>query len=306
MIRKSSRSTEAFTIVELLIVIVVIGILAAITIVSFNGVSAKARIAGLQSTLVSSAKAIENARTVAGTTTYPTTAPSGLDPAISYTSNTTLGGYCATKTDTGLTYMVTQSNPTPHPGPSSAATGCSVTNMIASPSFEVNSTVWGTGTRAVLTATTAYGAVAGTSAGLLTKNSATANEGYIGQLLSTTVGKRYSVSFSVRSGNAAPMVKAAVVNYNQSWSIADSAYIEITPTATFTRYTLSWTAQDTGSLFYIENTSTVSTNSSIVVDAVIATEGENAGSYVDPDYKPGSGWSWTGTAVVSTSTGPAF
>ena len=306
MIRKSSRSTEAFTIVELLIVIVVIGILAAITIVSFNGVSAKARIAGLQSTLESSVKTIENARTLAGTITYPTTAPSGIDSSVSYTSNVALGGYCATKTDTGLTYMVTLSNPTPHAGPSSAVTGCSVTNMIANPSFEVNNSTWGTGSRATLTTSTAYGAVAGTSAGLLTKTSTTNGEGHMAILLSTTVGKRYSVSFSVRSGSAAPVVNAGVVNYNQGWSVADNAFIAITPTATFTRYVLNWTAQDTGSLLYIENTNTTLASSSIVVDAVMATEGENAGSYVDPDYKPGSGWSWTGTAGVSTSTGPAF
>jgi len=41
-IKTNLRSEKGFTIVELLIVIVVIGILAAITIVSFNGVTSKA------------------------------------------------------------------------------------------------------------------------------------------------------------------------------------------------------------------------------------------------------------------------
>lgn len=40
---KTSRQQPGFTIVELLIVVVIIGILAAITIVAFNGVQAKAK-----------------------------------------------------------------------------------------------------------------------------------------------------------------------------------------------------------------------------------------------------------------------
>lgn len=52
------RST-GFTIVELLIVIVVIGILAAITIVAFNGVQQRARYANLQQDVKSLQKAVE-------------------------------------------------------------------------------------------------------------------------------------------------------------------------------------------------------------------------------------------------------
>ena len=47
---------QGFTIVELLVVIVVIGILAAITIVSYTGLSGKANVASLQSDLSSAKK----------------------------------------------------------------------------------------------------------------------------------------------------------------------------------------------------------------------------------------------------------
>lgn len=63
---------KGFTIVELLIVIVVIGILAAITIVSFNGVTANANAKSAQSSAASAAKKIE-AFAAENSGVYPTT-----------------------------------------------------------------------------------------------------------------------------------------------------------------------------------------------------------------------------------------
>ncbi len=53
------KNTDGFTIVELLIVIVVIGILAAITIVAYSGISQKAMTASLQSDLVNASTKIK-------------------------------------------------------------------------------------------------------------------------------------------------------------------------------------------------------------------------------------------------------
>ncbi|HUC96234.1 MAG TPA: prepilin-type N-terminal cleavage/methylation domain-containing protein [Candidatus Saccharimonadales bacterium] len=55
MITSKKRKSFGFTIVELLVVIVIIGILAAITIVAYTGISQRATIAGLQSDLASAA-----------------------------------------------------------------------------------------------------------------------------------------------------------------------------------------------------------------------------------------------------------
>lgn len=52
------KQTKGFTIVELLIVIVVIGILAAITIVAYNGIQARARTTAVNSDLRSLEKAM--------------------------------------------------------------------------------------------------------------------------------------------------------------------------------------------------------------------------------------------------------
>jgi prepilin-type N-terminal cleavage/methylation domain-containing protein len=66
----TSKST-GFTIVELLIVIVVIGILAAITIVAYNGVQSKARFSKTQSDIKSIQRNIEAYNAMNGS--YPST-----------------------------------------------------------------------------------------------------------------------------------------------------------------------------------------------------------------------------------------
>ena len=69
---KQQSNKQGFTIVELLIVIVVIGILAAITIVAYNGITARANTAKAQSAANMLAKKAEAYAADDSTSGYPT------------------------------------------------------------------------------------------------------------------------------------------------------------------------------------------------------------------------------------------
>jgi len=97
-----NKHQSAFTIVELLIVIVVIGILAAITIVSFNGVQARAYTAKAQADIASLKQAIVMARNNTGQVTGVITGSWGTSGQCMTLSSVT------TKTSTcWTTYLTT-------------------------------------------------------------------------------------------------------------------------------------------------------------------------------------------------------
>ncbi len=91
----NTNHQKGFTIVELLIVIVVIGILAAITIVAFNGVQNRGKASAAQSAAVALDKKVESYNAVNGF--YPTTTGTitGTATQNSITTATTSEWYSA-------------------------------------------------------------------------------------------------------------------------------------------------------------------------------------------------------------------
>ena len=105
---------SAFTIVELLIVIVVIGILAAITIVAYNGLQSRAHNSALQANVKQAATSIETLKDTQGN--YPSTVSSSQlpsSPNITYDYQKIGEGFCVTATDTSVgSYFATNTGTT--------------------------------------------------------------------------------------------------------------------------------------------------------------------------------------------------
>ncbi len=105
--KTQQSASKGFTIVELLIVVVVIAILAAITIIGYNGISSRARQASLQSTIEQTGKLIANYKTLNGS--YPTSLSQLNDGQGPKASSETVFAYTIEGSDYCITIGTTNS-----------------------------------------------------------------------------------------------------------------------------------------------------------------------------------------------------
>jgi len=132
-------SKQGFTIVELLIVVVVIAILAAITIIAYNGITKRANDSSIQSTLSQAAQKIEMYKTNNDGTLYPSTlTAAGLDNltntggrtyAYSISSDSTQ--FCLALSQSGRTYYASNISLSPKTGICTAGVGVQGTGDVA-------------------------------------------------------------------------------------------------------------------------------------------------------------------------------
>ncbi|MEI7539836.1 MAG: LamG domain-containing protein, partial [Candidatus Saccharibacteria bacterium] len=114
-------SNIGFTIVELLVVIVVIGILAALTIVAYTGISSRAVTASVKSDIAQAYKQLEISKISSSTDAYPinlasASLKSSNGTTYDYYSDSPYKSYCLAATNNSTVYSVSDSNPTPLSG----------------------------------------------------------------------------------------------------------------------------------------------------------------------------------------------
>jgi prepilin-type N-terminal cleavage/methylation domain-containing protein len=317
MIRFKNQS--GFTIVELLIVVVVIAILAAITIVSYNGIQNRAKQSTAQSAASQGAKKI-NLWLVDNPNQSPTAAQFnnlvGTSNAgqYQYTAGSN-GEFCVTATNGSFSYYVSNAQSSPKSGACQGhgANGiASITNLATNPSFETS--IANTNANAVTVANDTSWSQSGSSSIKLTPSTSATDTfmslgGDIGGLrLGMEAGKTYTVSAIVRlassqTGTLAGNARKIVVFYTLSGANPQTASSGATNTAGVTRQSLTFSIPAAATAAWIRLYNGASSGGGAVWwDSVMLTEGSSQPNYADgattnPD------WVWNGTPHESSSTG---
>lgn len=114
------RKESAFTIVELLIVIVVIAILAAVTIVAYNGIQNRAQDAVVKNDVAQAVRQVEAVRASSNTETYPAASEVALRSSrgvtLTYNFNKTANSFCVSATSGAQQYVATSIDKAIRPG----------------------------------------------------------------------------------------------------------------------------------------------------------------------------------------------
>ncbi len=303
--KKQFGVSKGFTIVELLIVVVVIAILAAITIVAYNGIQSRAKTSAAQSAATQAHKKValwlvDNPNQAPDFTQFNTLVGASNIGQYQYTQGVS-GAFCVTATPSNISYYVSDTQATPTVGACDGhgINGVSpITNLVTNPSVETNSTGWGLSINASVSSQNAGAALFG---GFGITSTAPANNIDSGVSIPVpgtfTAGTAYTASISIRAITAG--------NYSLSpqgtaGSVArDTRAIAANTTQ---RFTYTWTPTSTGgiNLYALRNGGQAGTHT-FYVDGAMVTVGAGTPAYADGNS---SGWVWTSTTNNSTSTGP--
>lgn len=316
-----------FTIVELLIVIVVIAILAAISIVAYNGIQARARASAASSALTQAQKKILIAMNDGTLSSYPIN-QAGFDTlnissnGVSYEYSvqpSNPNGYCLTATAGNVSYRITESGQPLKDACNGHGSGgvTAITNLIRNPSAETNITDWeavygagGAGTSSRVSSTGLFGSALGRMMWTTAPTSATTSGLWINSLGITpsAAGKTFTASAYVRPSWSGMTILVNAVPYSSTWSYGGGEVNGSTVTLsanTWTRVNATITAPTNTDYIRVRLRANGGTmppvNATLDADGFMLTEGTNLYNYYDGNS---AGWDWTSTANNSTSLGP--
>lgn len=317
------RTRPGFTIVELLIVIVVISILAAITIIAYNGIQARARASAASSALAQASKKlalyqVDNSAYPADLATVGITNSSDVSYQYSYNNSLTPATFCITATSGTVSYNTTQTS-TPQTG------GCAghgvggqsaVTNLANNPGAELNAANMNAIAVNASLRDTSW-ASSGAASYILTP-SAASNDSFMnagGDLgafrAGLQAGKTYTISAIVRltaalastlSNNGSRQITAWYTN--AVGTHIKTAGTQASNSLGQTRVTVTYSipSDAIGAWLRFYNGASAG-NGSVWWDDIMITEGSTQYNYADGNS---ANWVWNGSANSSTSTGPAL
>ena len=315
--KRWASQKSGFTIVELLIVVVVIAILAAITIVAYNGIQNRAKQSALQENVKQAATKLST-YAVTASDTYPDpsafTSSTGLtsDTNVTYTylPSTDRKDYCVSATNvqnSALSYAVTSRSGSP-------MNGQCVTNYVPNASFEAGISGWVLNGAASSVQSSDWASLGSNSIRII-PSIATADTfikiGGQGGMLGLTAGETYTVSATSRLSAAQTGTLdnrgRSIVVYSwtgtTSGSLGSSTPMSNSAGSLFQSTTFTIPSTVTGVEIRLYNGATNSANNSIYWDGVTITKGSSA---VQSGDGSSSGWFWDGTPNASTSIGPAL
>lgn len=293
-----------FTIVELLIVIVVIGILAAITIVAYNGIQQRAKVATVSTDLSGATKLLALYEVDVGQ--YPAALAlanggQGVKASAGTSYQYTVSGstYCLTATNGTISYKVSNDAQIPTQG------GCAghgvggvaaITNIVTNPSFESNTTNTGTANGTTIARQASSAIIGGFGLSASAPANSINDSGVNLPTGNMTAGTVYTFSASIRS----LVATSYRISVQGGFGSGSSA---VTPFAVGEVKRLSATVTATGTgkpaVYILRSDGTLVTN--FDVDGVMQTEGSTLYNYADGAT---TNWVWTSTTNNSTSTGP--
>lgn len=321
----AKQKQNGFTIIELLIVIVVIAILAAIIFVAYSGIQARAHASIAQADAEQLAKLLALSNVTNGgypsdlsTINNGSSLPSSDGTTYAYHQQNGGTNYCVTVTNTTSSYMITDANTAPTAGgcPGDGQGGQSaITNLVTNPSFESGTSGWIVGNSAETQSTT--GASSGSYAVKVTPTSSTTSDSFI-QIGSTsallsglTAGSTYTISGSlylnaVQTGSLDGRARRIVI---YGWTtpstaslIGQSTQAPNSTGSSSVSMTFTIPSADTGLTLRLYDGGENTADNSVYWDSIMMTAGSMHYNYADGNSPS---WIWNGAANASTSTGPA-